>query len=294
MIEKLLRAIGVFYAFGGVLVLIRLEQARLLDQVHAALSGGERLRHHVRALLLTIGGVLTCVGGVALAGLSARTHWLMGVNTLVQFGWLAFATAWFPPEDAEDHKGRSQTASAAIVYALAFVLVIWTDTSERVALSNSSLMDGMIGLLLAVLVVWQTWLLGRGRLRAARPDAHSDARPDAQRASSSAPCAPPNSFTRPAHVELRPYPGAWPLWDSDSGANVDPSRLELPQDVVTRLQEFENAVLTALDQDPEQGLVFRDARRKRELEQEATALATALEAHLGSNAVAWRMPDELN
>ncbi len=282
MIEKLLRAIGVFYAFGGVLVLIRLEQARLLDQVYAALSGGERARHHVRAVLLTIGGVLTCVGGVALAGLSARTHWLMGLNTLVQLGWLAYAAAYFPPTDDDDRKGRSQTASAAVVYALAFALVIWTDTSERVELSNSQRMDGLLALLLTVLVAWQAWLLGRGRLHATRPTpqpAHT---------------APSGPFTRPAHVELRPYPGAWPLWDSDSGANVDPSRLELPHELITRLQEFENAVLAALEQDPEQGLVFRDARRKRELEREATALATALEAHLGANAVAWRMPDELD
>ncbi len=282
MIEKLLRAIGVFYAFGGVLVLIRLEQARLLDQVYAALHGGERARHHVRAALLTLGGVLTCVGGVALAGLSARTHWLMGLNTLVQFAWLAYAAAYFPPEDAEDHKGRSQTASATIVYALAFALVIWTDVSERVALSNSSRMDALIAVLCTVLVTWQAWLLGRGRLRAAR-SAPSDAQ-----------TLPSHASARPAHVELRPYPGAWPLWDRDSGANVDPSLLALPDELVARVQAYENAVLEAIDQDPEHGLVFRDARRKRELEQQATALAGELERHLGADAVAWRMPDELD
>jgi len=281
MIEKLLRAIGVFYAFGGVLVLIRLGQARMLDEFYTALDSGSPVRHRVRAALLTLGGALTCVGGIALAGLSARTHWLMWTNVLVQLGWLAYAALYFPPKDDEDREGRGQSANAAIVYVLASGLVVWTDATERVTLSNSTRMDLMIALLLTVLAIWQLWLIGRRRLTTSA----SVTRPHG--------ATGPATFTRPTHVELRPYPGAWPLWDSDTGANVDPDRLELPQELIARVQEFENAVLAALEQDPEQGLSFRDAARKRELEREATALARELERHLGRDSVAWRMPDEL-
>ena len=283
MIDHLLRAIGVFYAFGGVLVLIRIEQARALENVYAALTGGPQTRHTVRTALLTIGGMLTCVGGVALAGLSDRTLALMGVNTFVQLAWLGYAAAYFPPEDEEDRKGRSRTANAAIVYALAFGLLIWLTLAGRASLARTFTMDLMVALLLGVLGAWQAWSIWRHRQRFAGPPAPQPATE-----------ATATPFTRPAHVELRPFPGAWPLWDSDSGANLDPGRLELPPELIARVQAYENAVLAALEQDPERGLVFRDARRKLELERQATALAGELEQHLGRDAVAWRMPDELD
>lgn len=282
MTDHLLRAIGVFYAFGGVLVLIRIEQARSIDNLYAALTGGPQLRHTVRTLLLTIGGILTCVGGVALAGLSSRTMALMGVNTAVQLGWLAYAAAYFPPEDDEDRKGRSRTASAAVVYAIAFGLLVWLTSNERATLSSSRTMDVMIAFLLSVLGAWQAWSIWRHRAKSAGPPAPASGSPAAR------------AFVRPTHVELRPFPGAWPLWDSERGENVDPAKLELPSELIGRLQRFENAVLESLEQDQDAGLVFRDARRKRELEAQATALASELEKHLGSGAVAWRMPDEVD
>lgn len=286
MTDHLLRAIGVFYAFGGVLVLIRIEQARAQENVYAALTGGPQLRHTVRTALLTIGGMLTCVGGVALAGLSDRTLALMGVNTFVQLAWLGYAAAYFPPEDDEDRKGRSRTANAAVVYALAFGLLIWLTHVGRMTLARTFTMDLMVALLLGVLGAWQAWSIWRHRRRFAGPPA-----PLAPKRTSEPAAAP---FTRPAHVELRPYPGAWPLWDSDSGANLDPGRLELPPELIARVQAYENAVLAALDQDPERGLVFRDARLKLELERQATTLAGELEQHLGRDSVAWRMPDEVD
>lgn len=285
MTYNLLRAIGVFYAFGGVLVLIRIEQARSLDKLYAALTGGPQLRHFVRTLLLTLGGILTCVGGVALAGLSARTMPLMGVNTLVQLGWLAFATAYFPAEDDEDRKGRSRTASAAVVYAIAFGMLLWMTRNERAVLTNSRTMDVMIALLLGVLGAWQVWSSWRHR---ATSNSRSQLTSPPSRGLSA-----PREFVRPTRVELRPFPGAWPLWDCERGDNVDPAKLELPGELIERLQRFENAVLESLEQDTKARLVFRDARRKRELEQQATALATELERHLGHGAVAWRMPDDV-
>jgi hypothetical protein len=163
--NALLRALGVFYAFGGVLVLIRLDQARLLDSVYAALAGGPRLRHTVRAVLLALGGVLTCVGGVALAALSDRTTPLMAVNTLVQFGWIAYAQRRFAPENADERKSRQQTISAAVAYATAFALLCWMQRSERVLLTNSRLIDVLLAVLLAVMAAWQAWAVWRSRMQ---------------------------------------------------------------------------------------------------------------------------------
>lgn len=279
MTDNLLRAIGVFYAFGGVLVLIRIEQARALDNLYAALTGGPQLRHTVRTVLLTLGGLLTCVGGVALAGLSSQTMPLMGVNTVVQLGWLAYATAYFPPDNDEERKSRSRTASAAVVYAIAFGLLVWMTSSERAALTNSSTMDRMLAFLLVVLSAWQVWSVWRHRVKLNGPPAPTAA---GQRES-----------VRPARVELRPFPGAWPLWDCERGDNLDPSKLELPGELIERLQSYENAVLESLEQGRGKGLVFRDRSRKSELEKQAVALAHELEQHLGEGSVAWRMPDDV-
>ncbi len=165
MTNALLRALGVFYAFGGVLVLIRLDQARLLDNVYAALSGGPRFKHTVRAALLALGGVLTCVGGVALAALSDRTTPLMAVNTLVQFGWLGYAQLRFPPENDDERKSRQQTISAAVAYAIALALLYWMQSSERVLLSNSRVIDVLLTVLLVVMAAWQAWAVWRSRMQ---------------------------------------------------------------------------------------------------------------------------------
>ena len=283
MIEWVVRGWGVFQLVGGILVLKTLADGRLIDTMMAALAGGARPIDRIRSLLLTVGGVLTAIGGAAAAALDVAVVPLMVANAVVQGGWLVFAAFAFPPEDDADRRGRMQTTRAFVVHVVATALVIWAISSGRIVPMRSIEVEVALGLAALGLAVWQIRGLLTGGFAAMGISGADAPEPETE------PSEPP---PRPTRVRLEPSLGCWPLWDQDSGRNISPDTLDLPYELLAEIDAFESEVLEVVDPDHDDGPCIPDAAARARCEEEAIALTRALEAVFGEDNVVWRLPGD--
>ncbi|MGL5734214.1 MAG: hypothetical protein ACRCYS_05035 [Beijerinckiaceae bacterium] len=91
-------------------------------------------------------------------------------------------------------------------------------------------------------------------------------------------------------MKLAPFPGDWPIEDSDTGWRHDPAALGLPADLLSRINAFEQATLAATDVNHENGPTVTDVAAYDRLAKEAEAIATALKAHWPDKSVSWLLP----
>jgi hypothetical protein len=125
--EIILRLVGVFYAFAGIVGVRAALSSRLIDIAIAALDNTRANKAKTgRALWLLIGALLVLSGGAALMLLMDASAWLFGGAALGQALYLfAAAPFLFDPCDPPDATGRNQTYNAFVLYLLATALVIW-------------------------------------------------------------------------------------------------------------------------------------------------------------------------
>lgn len=278
MSDWVARGLGLFYLAGGVVVLRALAANRIADALLEALGGGTKTKDRIRFVLLSAGAVLTALSGLALVLLSRWASALMLANVAMQAAWLLYAARYFPPEDEDDAIGRRRTTHAAIGFLAATVIVVCLERSGRVAFAESGWVDAALSV--ATLAgagwaghVWRWGALGGGVA-----------------AVSSEPDAAAPVFDPPRCIRLEPQFGAWPLWDGDTGRNVDPFTLDLPEGLAERVRAFEDAVLAATDPDHADGPSVADRDALPRLEAEAAAICRQFVELYGEDGVSWRLP----
>lgn len=275
------RALGVFWLAGGLATLGALRRTRGLDGMIAALSGGVRTRDVVRAGLLTLGAVLTALAGLFLALLDRLAPAALLANAVVQAAWLAYAAREFPPEDDEDRLGRARVTNAFGVWLVGTGLVIAAEQFEVVRFEALPVAEAVAGVVAVAASVWQAF-----EIRALRATPGLDTSPSADPQPEAGP------YRQPVNVILAPEVGCWPLWDADDGRNLDPSRLDLPEELRERIADFEGRVIEALDVDHDDGPTIADREVLRRFEGEAIEITRALEVIYGEDAVAWKLSGE--
>lgn len=281
MTDWVVRGLGAFYLAGGVMVMAALAKGRLAEAMLEALSGGTRTKHRVRFLLLAAGAVLTATSGLAALTLSRWTVALMVANVAMQGLWLAWAHRHFPPEDEDDALGRRRTINAAAGFLAATVIVLWLQRSGQVRLDDAGWSEAALAALALALTIWTARVWSEGGLR-----------PGVQAIATNAKDQEPPAFDPPGNVRLEPAFGCWPLWDQDTGCNVDPAGLGLPQALVDRIRAFEDATLDATDADHPDGPTIVDTAARGRLEAEAAAICRALAEIYGGDNVCWRLPGD--
>jgi hypothetical protein len=124
-VEVVLRAMGVFYIAGAVLVVRMARVSEIMDQALAAISGEAPNRaEQFRQTWLMAGAVVTGVGGLALLMLLDLAFWIMVAAAAQQALYIGFvAPRWLDPLDPPDPTGRQQTRNAFVVYGVATALV---------------------------------------------------------------------------------------------------------------------------------------------------------------------------
>lgn len=125
--DLLIRLLGAFYIFAGVVATRAALTSRFADTVIAALDGGAPSRiERQKSLWLIASSAVVFAGGVALfAGLDLA-RWLFLASAAGQAVYLfALAPQYFDKADPPDARGRRQTTNAFVIYVAATALVFW-------------------------------------------------------------------------------------------------------------------------------------------------------------------------
>ena len=125
--EWVARAVGVFYALAGFVVLRAARTGRVLDGAIEGRTPEVVAERRSTAFGLTIAW-LTLLSGLALIALSRFAAPLFVLSGLAQALFLLWAGRALPPEDALGARGRRQTTNALLVYLAATAFVIWLHT----------------------------------------------------------------------------------------------------------------------------------------------------------------------
>jgi hypothetical protein len=215
------RAIGVFYAVAGVLLLRRLPMDVAMDQMLAALGDTTAPVERQRTRVWMLGGALVFASGLSLALLSAWAPALFVAASLLQLGYLVWVTAALPPEAEEERRGRQSVIQAAVIYLLATGFVMWLDRRAvwRAWLEPPAL--ELIVLLAVAAAVAGVLLRHAGWTAPALPF--------------ETPLNPPG----PRVLRLQPAHGVSPLRDHLSEAPVAPADLGLDSALVARIGQWD-------------------------------------------------------
>ncbi|BBE72891.1 hypothetical protein [Oharaeibacter diazotrophicus] len=273
-VDVLARALGVFYAVGGVVTLRAVAMDLTLDGMLAVLEHRRRTtRNRVRTLFLTVGSLVTVLAGVALAAGSGLSPWLFLAGAAGQGGWLAFARAAFPPADADEAKGRRRSTNAFVGWLAATVFVVWLWRGGRLAPIDAPLPAAALAVAALALAVAGRVLFRRPKADTARIDLDD--------------LVAATDDTPPERVRLAPELGCWPLWDHDSDRNLDPIRLGLPEPLLRRIERFDRAFQDAAGHlDPSVPL-FPSEREARAFDAEARAIVAELAGVFGAGNAVW-------
>lgn len=124
--EWFARGLGAFYLIAG---LFAVRVARTNDLMDRVLAGIELKPvpavERVRSAALWSGALLSAASGLSLLLLSRWAAWLFGLTLVMQAAYLAWASVWLKPRDADDRDGRRKTINAAVAWTLATAAVLW-------------------------------------------------------------------------------------------------------------------------------------------------------------------------
>ncbi len=262
--DWLARLLGVFYLFAGFVILRRVAMDRLLDQAIAQLSCKPPPRDEVtQSRLLTIGACLTFASGAALATLSSWSLALFIANALFQSGYLIWAQRRKPPQNVDEQKGRRATINAWVLYLIATAFVglctqqgilrPWTFLPES---ARHPWVEPVVIGALTGLLAWRH--LRTGNLK---PSPRYDLEPTSGALDDDTPLSEPPLPSPSDRLRLAPEDGCWPLWNHETGDNLDPARLPLPPDLVEQLMRWDATYQAAFDPSNPTAIVFptRDA-----------------------------------
>ncbi len=141
-VEILLRGIGAFYVFAGVVGALATLRGRLLDRMIAAIGehtemdgaarAAEERATHARAGWLLTGSWVVLVAGTLLLLLVDWAPWAFLASALLQAAYIYYvAPVHLDPNDPPDEEGRRSTTSAFVLFAAATVLVMWAASRGR-------------------------------------------------------------------------------------------------------------------------------------------------------------------
>ncbi len=261
-------AIGAFYIFAGVVALRALRFDGLMDTVLAALeSRPPAAAERWKSAILTAGAALTLASGVALATLSPLAPTLFIANAIVQGGYLAWAARALPPADADEARGRSQTQNAFVIYFVATAFVVWLHANGTLrpwpasayTLSLEALLVGAITLAGWALMFVPRWSSARDR---SIPEAF----------------AAPMPMPIPVNLRLQPDWQHWPLWDADSGENVNHYHL-LPIELAERIEAWDDSWQETYNGDDPPASGFPTQALRLAYEAQGKLIAAELQRH---------------
>jgi hypothetical protein len=133
--DIVLRVIGAFYAFAGVVATRSAMMSRFLDQALADITLQKpKPAETARSVWMFAGAALVLAGGVfLLAGLKLAA-WTFAASALAQASYIyVVAPRYLDAEDPPDAQGRQQTTNAFVIYTAATAFILWAEYRGRLA-----------------------------------------------------------------------------------------------------------------------------------------------------------------
>lgn len=234
------RFVGAFYIFGGFIALRLMRMDKLLDAAISAIDlKPVHPRERVRRIMLSLGGILTGLSGVALLTLSLWAVPLFIVSLAAQAAWLLWARTNYAPENAGEARGRRQTTNAAIIYAVVTAAVVWLGASGVLAGWAEPLPLLALGFAIISGLVWFALGLRPGKRMALDEGFDQDAY---------VPEDPDANAWQPARILVSPRIGGFTLFDADTGEPIYPYQI-LEADFAYRVDLWEESYQAACDPD---------------------------------------------
>ena len=234
----ILFVIGVFYTFGGIVLVRRMAMDQLLDKAIAAITLKRDHVEEAATRALTVGAWLTLASGLTLMAQSRATLVVFGLNIVVQAGYLIWAARARPPENDAERRGRQATTNALFIYIGVFGLALvmeqqnlWRELMGRGWAGLAA--ETLAALLVTAALAWLIW----NPSGAKRQSRFSGARASEDTFDDSLPTHDPSK--PPGSLRLAPEYNCWPTWDDGTFSNVDPSILGLSEDLLGKLTEWD-------------------------------------------------------
>jgi hypothetical protein len=252
-IDALLRSLGMFYAFAGVVAVRAGLQSALLDVALAAPGGGKpSRRERMQSLWLVGGAILIGWSGLALAILWDGALLLFLANAAVQAAYLGIAAPrYFDRDDPPDPAGRSQTRNAFYVYLAATAFVAAAAYGGRLvglaeipaAQSSLAAALALVGLLYAL----QQGIFPFGRSSREETLASNDTEV-ADEAIDLRSQRPPGEL--PGRILIMAEMDGWPTWEvHEISEGFDPAELALSPALAADLAAWAEAFNDSFDRD---------------------------------------------
>lgn len=131
--DIVLRLLGAFYAFAGVVATRAAMTSYFMDTAIATIGGGRADPVERRRSFWLIGAAwLVFAGGVLLVAGLGPARWVFLASAAGQAVYLfALAPMYFDKSDPPDPRGRRQTTNAFVIYVAATAFVLWAAAMGR-------------------------------------------------------------------------------------------------------------------------------------------------------------------
>ncbi|MEQ1754962.1 MAG: hypothetical protein ABL973_12605 [Micropepsaceae bacterium] len=258
--------LGIFYVFAGVVALRVIALGSVMDSLLEALDGSRTsATEFLKTRILTIGAYLTAASGAALLTLSCSAVALFAANSLVQGGYLAWASRALVPEDDADRRGRQQTVNAFVIYVAATAFVIWLFLTNGLRAWPTDAVGQMKELIAPAVAMLGSWA-----------SIHVPMKRLSTSASGQAPACTPEPQGTPVNLRLQPDWQCHPLWDADTGDNVSQYALELPHELMDRIERWDDLFQDTYDGDDPSSSGFKSEHERQLYREEGKAIAAEL------------------
>jgi hypothetical protein len=229
--------IGFFYVIAGLLVLRAIAVSSLLDRALEAIAQSKPdPKEQTKTFVLTIGAYLTAASGAALVTLSSMAIILFVLNTLVQGGYLVWATKALPPEDESDRKGRQQTTNAFVIYTAVTAFIIWLGYTGGLRPWPRDAEGVLIDLIAPAMAALACYMLVHHSGMLKRSSGVGFGGKDIDM-----PVTASGGFAHPTvNLRLRPEFACCPLWDADTGDNVSHYHIAISLDLAERIENWDD------------------------------------------------------
>jgi hypothetical protein len=260
-------AMGLFYAAGGVVHMRALALHGMVDDLLAMVGDKDAARERLRTRIMTAGALLTFASGVSLLVLSRWTLVILACNAVLQGAYLLWARRAFPPQDADEARGRRSTIRAFVLYLVAVAIVVLLD---REGIWRAWMEPAVAELVVIAGLAGATLWIVRRPSRPAREMAAPLPGPGTVADAPADPRPPPQV------LRLMPEYHCSPLWDDASGSMVDPDGLGLGEALVARIRAWDAAFQGTYRDDDLQGSDFAAVEIERAWVREGEAIAAEL------------------
>jgi hypothetical protein len=242
--DILLRLVGAFYAFAGVVASRVALTSHFLDRAISAIGGKPTPRAETLQFYWLLGSaLLVLASGAALMLRIDIAAWVFLASALGQAAYiLVLAPRSFDLHDPPDARGRRQTVNAFVVYSAATALVLWALATGRLLPWRDLPWPLAAGTAAAVI----GWVAYVGHLLNGKPPASplagftdmGDGDPSPDR-------------TQARHIKVMADYDCHPLWALDDGlyGDIPPADMGLSAALARDLDAWAEAYTSALDSD---------------------------------------------